>query len=127
MTTDETQTATLENWSPQRLKAAFEAGEVAIIDVRTPQEYAFEHIQGALLAPLATFEPRHLPAQDGKRLVFHCGSGVRSRKVAEACLAAGMAPVAHLDGGFTAWKVADLPYVAIDPATGGMKTVAPRG
>ncbi|MGM0662391.1 MAG: rhodanese-like domain-containing protein, partial [Pseudomonadota bacterium] len=66
-------------------------------------------------------------AQDGKRLVFHCGSGVRSRKVAEACLAAGMRPVAHLDGGFSAWKAADLPYVTIDPATGGMKTVAPGG
>lgn len=127
MTTDETQIGTLENWTPQQLKAAFEAGEVAIIDVRTPQEFAFEHIHGALLAPLATFEPRHLPAQDGKRLVFHCGSGVRSRKVAEACLAAGMRPVAHLEGGFGAWKAAGMPYVTIDPATGGMKTVTPGG
>ncbi|MEI4234630.1 rhodanese-like domain-containing protein [Roseovarius sp. D22-M7] len=125
MTTDKTQTGTLENWTPQRLSAAFEAGDVAIIDVRTPQEYAFEHIRGALLAPLATFEPRHLPAQDGKRLVFHCGSGVRSRKVAEACLAAGMHPVAHLDGGFGAWKAAGLPYVTIDPATGSNKMVTP--
>ena len=91
MTPDNTQTATVENWTPQELKAAFDAGEVAIIDVRTPQEFSFEHIHGALLAPLATFEPRHLPAQDGKRLVFHCGSGVRSRKVADACLAAGIA------------------------------------
>lgn len=127
MTTDETQIGTLENWTPQQLKAAFEAGEVAIIDVRTPQEFAFEHIHGALLAPLATFEPRYLPAQDGKRLVFHCGSGVRSRKVAEACLAAGMRPVAHLEGGFGAWKAAGMPYVTIDPATGGMKTVTPGG
>lgn len=127
MTTDETQIGTLENWTPQQLKEAFEAGEVAIIDVRTPQEFAFEHIHGALLAPLATFEPRHLPAQDGKRLVFHCGSGVRSRKVAEACLAAGMRPVAHLEGGFGAWKAAGMPYVTIDPATGGMKTVTPGG
>ena len=125
MTNDDTTTGTLENWTPQQLKTAFDAGDVAIIDVRTPQEFAFEHIHGALLAPLATFEPRHLPAQEGKRLVFHCGSGVRSRKVAEACLAAGMRPVAHLDGGFAAWKAADMPYVTIDPATGGMKTVAP--
>ena len=125
MTNDDTTTGTLENWTPQQLRAAFEAGEVAIIDVRTPQEFAFEHIHGALLAPLATFEPRHLPAQEGKRLVFHCGSGVRSRKVAEACLAAGMHPVAHLDGGFAAWKAAELPYVAIDPTTGAPRTVTP--
>lgn len=127
MTDTDPQTATVENWTPERLKTAFDAGEVVIIDVRTPQEFSFEHIHGALLAPLATFEPRHLPAQEGKRLVFHCGSGVRSRKVAEACLAAGMQPVAHLDGGFAAWKTANMPYVAIDPATGGMRTVTPGG
>ena len=125
MTDTDTTTGTLENWTPEQLKTAFDAGEVVIIDVRTPQEFAFEHIHGALLAPLATFEPRHLPAQEGKRLVFHCGSGVRSRKVAEACLAAGMRPVAHLEGGFAAWKAADMAYVTIDPATGGMKRVAP--
>jgi rhodanese-related sulfurtransferase len=127
MTDTDPQTATVENWTPEQLKTAFDAGEVAIIDLRTPQEFSFEHIHGALLAPLATFEPRHLPAQEGKRLVFHCGSGVRSRKVAEACLAAGMRPVAHLDGGFAAWKTAKMPYVTIDPATGGMKPVTPGG
>ena len=47
--------------------------------------------------------------------------------VAEACLAAGISPVAHLEGGFGAWKAAKLPYVAIDPATGGMRRVEPAG
>jgi len=45
--------------------------------------------------------------------------------VAQACLAAGLNPVAHLEGGFAAWKAADMPYVTIDPATGSMKTVTP--
>jgi rhodanese-related sulfurtransferase len=125
MKTEDTEKGRLEHWSPQDLAQAFARNEVAIIDVRTPQEYAFEHIHGALLAPLATFEPQNLPSQQGKRIVFHCGSGVRSRKVAEACLAAGITPVAHLDGGFGAWKAAKLPYVTIDPATGGIKRVDP--
>ncbi len=125
MKTEDTQNGTLENWSAQELAAAFARNDVAIIDVRTPQEYAFEHIEGALLAPLATFDPQKLPSQEGKALVFHCGSGVRSRKVAEACLAAGITPVAHLEGGFGAWKAAKLPYVTIDPATGGNKRVDP--
>lgn len=125
MKSEETDKGLLEHWSPQELFEAFARNEVAIIDVRTPQEYAFEHIHGALLAPLATFEPQNLPSQQGKKLVFHCGSGVRSRRVAEACLAAGIAPVAHLEGGFGAWKSAKLPYVAIDPATGGIKRVDP--
>ena len=125
MKSEETDKGLLEHWTPQELAEAFARNEVAIIDVRTPQEYAFEHIHGALLAPLATFEPQNLPSQEGKKLVFHCGSGVRSRKVAEACLAAGIAPVAHLEGGFGAWKSAKLPHVAIDPATGGIKRVDP--
>ena len=41
---------------------AFRAGEVAIIDVRTIQEYAFEHIRGALLLPMHFFEPERLPS-----------------------------------------------------------------
>jgi rhodanese-related sulfurtransferase len=127
MKTEQTDKGCLEHWTPQDLAEAFARNEVAIIDVRTPQEYSFEHINGALLAPLATFEPRNLPSQHGKRLVFHCGSGVRSRKVAEACLAAGISPVAHLEGGFGAWKAAKLPYVAIDPTTGGIRRVEPAG
>jgi rhodanese-related sulfurtransferase len=115
--------ATLEQWGPQELQDAYARGEVAIIDVRTPQEFAFEHIKGALLAPLSTFDASALPSQQGKKLVFHCGSGVRSRRVAEACARAGFDTVAHLEGGFAAWKQAGLPYVAIDPATGSQHVV----
>jgi len=93
--------------------------------VRTPQEFAFEHIEGALLAPLATFQPRNLPGHTEKPLVFHCGSGLRSRRVAEACVAAGWTTVAHVEGGFAAWKAAKLPYVAIDVATGAQRRVDP--
>ncbi len=118
--------AVFEEWEPDELKAAFDRNEVVVIDVRTPQEYAFEHIEGALLAPMATFKPRNLPGQEGKKLVFHCGSGVRSRRVSEACLEAGFHRIAHLAGGFTAWKEAKLPYVAINPATGAPRLVDPE-
>lgn len=113
----------LEQWTPEDVYKAFKKREIVLIDVRTPQEYAFEHIEGALLAPLATFKPEYLPTQDGKRIVFHCGSGMRSAKVAEACAAAGMTPIAHLNGGFAAWKKAAMPYVTTDPATGGISYV----
>lgn len=116
-----------EQWTPQEVHDAFQRNEIVVIDVRTPQEYAFEHIEGALLAPLATFKPENLPTQDGKRIVFHCGSGARSKKVASACAAAGMSPVAHLDGGFGAWKAAGMPHIATDPGTGGIRRVAKSG
>lgn len=118
MKTEEIDGLRFESWTPEEVRDAFARNEIVVIDVRTPQEYAVEHIEGALLAPLATFRPENLPDQAGKRIVFHCGSGARSRKVSEACLAARMQPVAHMEGGFGAWKAAKLPYVAIDPKTG---------
>lgn len=126
MKTEQTQTGVLEHWTAQELAEAFDREEVIVIDVRTPQEYGFEHIEGALLAPMAQFKPSNLPLRSEKRIVFHCGSGVRSRRVAEACAAAGWNRTAHLEGGFAAWKAAGLPYLAIDPATGSPRRVAAR-
>jgi rhodanese-related sulfurtransferase len=113
----------LETWTPQEVWEAFQRGEVALIDVRTPQEYMFEHIEGALLFPMSFFRPEALPSQQGKRLVFYCGSGVRSGRVARRCLEAGMQPVTHMKGGFAAWKEAGLPYIGTDMATGAPKRV----
>lgn len=108
----------LETWTPDEVATAMHAGEVAIIDVRTIQEYAFEHIRGALLLPMHFFEAERLPSQEGKRIVFHCGSGIRSEKVARAALQAGFAPVAHMAGGFAAWKNEGQAYMGTDMATG---------
>ena len=95
-------------------------GEIVLIDVRTPNEYAFEHVRGAMLFPMSSFDVANLPEQGKKRLVFHCGSGVRSRKIAERCEAGGIDRIAHMEGGFGAWKSAGLPFIAIDPATGAL-------
>lgn len=127
MQTEDLTGITLEHWTPDEVRDGMDQGRIVVIDVRTPQEFAFEHIEGVLLAPLATFQPRHLPTQDGKRLVFHCGSGVRSRTVAEACAAAGIGPIAHMAGGFAAWKAAGLPYIGTDPASGGLRRVPGAG
>ncbi len=127
MKTETIEHGTLETWSPREAAEAFARDEIVIIDVRTPQEYGVERIDGALLAPMQAFEPRHMPDQDTKRIVFHCGSGVRSRRVAEACLAAGLGRVAHIEGGFGAWKDAGLDYTGTDMATGGPKRMRKEG
>ena len=41
-------------YTPEETRAALAAGEIVLIDVRTPQEYAVEHIEGALLMPMST-------------------------------------------------------------------------
>ena len=97
METETTQNGVLENWSAEEVQKAFSANEIILIDVRTPQEFALERIDGALLAPMQAFKPEHMPDQQGKPIVFHCGSGVRSR------------------------KAAGLPYTGTDMATGAPK------
>jgi rhodanese-related sulfurtransferase len=116
--------ADLEDWGPARVKAAMEAGEIVLIDVRTPPEYMMEHVPGALLMPMAFFRAESLPTQDGKRIVLHCGSGMRSAKVAQEAMAAGVTPLAHMEGGFGAWKAAGLPYTGTDMASGAPKEMA---
>ncbi|MGR3320855.1 MAG: rhodanese-like domain-containing protein [Pseudooceanicola sp.] len=127
MKTETTEHGNLETWTPQEVAAALEKGEIALIDVRTPQEYTFEHIEGALLLPMAFFRADRLPSQEGKRLVYYCGSSMRSGNVAKKALAAGIGPVAHLEGGFGAWKEARMPYIGTDMATGAPKAVTPEG
>ncbi|MFO7854160.1 MAG: rhodanese-like domain-containing protein [Paracoccaceae bacterium] len=121
MRTEDTPSGPLEHWTPQEVAEAMARREIVLIDVRTPQEYMFEHVEGALLLPMAFLNPEHLPAQGEKRVVFHCGSGARSAKTAGFCLGEGIAPVAHMEGGFGAWKAAGLPYVGTDMATGAPK------
>ena len=126
MKTEETTNGRLETWTTAEVAAALDAGEIALIDVRTPQEYMFEHIEGALLMPMAFFRADRLPSQQCKRLVFHCGSGARSEKVARRCLEEGFAPVAHMEGGFSEWKSAGQGYTGTDMASGAPKRVAPH-
>ena len=124
MDTEQIETGTFERWSPDEVETGLEKGEIVVIDVRSPQEYAFEHIEGALLMPMPFFRADRLPTQDGKRVVLHCGSGLRSEKMAKIASEAGYDPIAHLEGGFSAWKQAKKPYIGTDFSTGGPKKVS---
>ena len=121
-TTEDINGTPLDVYTPNEVHEKLRAGEIVLIDVRTPAEFMFEHVPGALLYPMSGFDAATLPSQGAKRIVFHCGSGLRSRRMAERCQAAGVAPLAHMEGGFAAWKKAGLPFYTIDPATGGIIT-----
>ena len=123
MKTETVGDAVFETWTAQELADAFNRNEVVLIDVRTPQEYMFEHVEGALLMPMAFFKAEKLPGQTDKRIVFHCGSGVRSERVARAAMAAGITRIAHLEGGFAAWKAAKMPYIGTNMSTGAPQPV----
>ncbi|MFW5655923.1 MAG: rhodanese-like domain-containing protein [Roseicyclus sp.] len=126
MHTEDVNGKALEHWDVNDLQQGLAEGKVVLIDVRTPQEYMFEYIRGSLLLPMAAYDPAFLPDEGDKRIVFHCGSGVRSRKVAERFLAAGHDRAAHLEGGFAAWKTAHKPYIGTDMASGAPVEVHDR-
>lgn len=105
----------------QQVHDALKRGEIVLIDVREPSEYEAERIHGALLFPLSTFDPAALPDNDGKQVVFQCGSGKRSETAWLKATRAGVAVRGHLGGGIAAWKAAGLPIVTVDPATGAVR------
>lgn len=114
---------TLVNLEPADVARGLAARTILLIDVREPHEYEAERIHGALLYPLSTFDPAALPDPKGRRIVLHCGSGMRSAKAVAACEAAGVAVDSHLRGGIQAWKAAGLPTITTDPATGQPRDV----
>ena len=103
-------TATIEMIEPSVLQQWIAEGSAHVVDVREPPERAAEHIDGTSAAPLSVFDGNVLAAPPGKKLVFHCRSGVRCGKAAEQLEAAGYEGVIYrLRGGMLAWKEAGLP------------------
>jgi len=92
------------------LKKWLDRDEAVLIDVREPIEHAAQRIAGATLVPLTGFNAANIsrPA-DGKKLVLHCKSGMRSDQAARMLVAAGFEDVWNLVGGIEAWKRAGYP------------------
>lgn len=97
----EVDVSTLKHW--------LDGGEVVLIDVREPGEYLSEHIPGAQLMPLSTFDPQMLKEMFDVRVVLQCQSGNRSTKAAQKMFEAGFTKVMHLQGGLPTWKAAGYP------------------
>ena len=104
--------------SPETVFADLKAGKVLLVDVREPMEFANARIHGAVLMPLSTFEPKGIPTDTGRLVVFQCGSGKRSRAALDRFMQATGASAAHMASGIGGWMTAGLPTVKINPATG---------
>ena len=81
-----------------------------VIDVRTPAEYAEEHIDGALNIPLHDLRSAGLPAKH-RRIYLLCHCGVRSNLAADQLAADGFENLVVIKCGMLAWKEARLPVV----------------
>jgi rhodanese-related sulfurtransferase len=58
----------------EKAKAAFDAGQAVIVDIRTAEAYASRHISGAILIPLADIErdPGAVPLDKTKWIITYC-------------------------------------------------------
>ncbi len=95
--------------APADLQQRLKAGDVVLIDIREPAEYAREHILGARLVPLTAIDTHDFDTERSKTAVFTCRSGNRTAMNASRLLAKGFREAYVLDGGLDAWKRAGLP------------------
>jgi rhodanese-related sulfurtransferase/transcriptional regulator with XRE-family HTH domain len=101
---------------PREAEALIKAGDIDIVDVREPSEWARGHIPGARLVPLAQLRADPDAAQRGSKVLFVCASGGRSLTAAKLADARGIADVISLDGGTSGWLVEGLPIVVPEAA-----------
>jgi len=90
------------NVTHDELRAALDAGTIALVDVREPHEYAAGHLPTATNLPLSRFDPAELP--EGKPIVLVCQAGGRSAKAMCAAVAAGVKDIRHYPGGTGGWR-----------------------
>ncbi|MBO6716395.1 MAG: rhodanese-like domain-containing protein [Rhizobiaceae bacterium] len=110
--------AEIETISPQDAAARVGDGNTLLIDIRDIRELQREgRVPGAHHCPRGMLEfwidpesPYHKEIfSSGKSFVFFCAGGLRSALATKVAQDMGLEPVAHIEGGFGAWREAGLP------------------
>ncbi|MDX6645498.1 MAG: hypothetical protein QOK40_1225 [Miltoncostaeaceae bacterium] len=95
---------------------AWQAGSVAIVDVREEKEHVVTRIDGVPLVPMSELEDRLDEVPTLLPVVVICRSGARSARVADYLNELGGRPeAANLEGGIIAWAAEGLPYSGETP------------
>ena len=102
--------------------------DVVIVDIRDPREIerdgkipgAFSCTRGMLEFWIDPQSPYAKPIfQEDKKFIFHCAGGLRSALAAKTAQDMGLKPVAHMGGGFAAWRDAGGPVEKWEPKKKG--------
>ena len=110
--------ARIRTYSVQQVRDKLADPRVQLVDLRDVRELEREGvIPGAFHAPRGMIEfwidpesPYFKPVFGEEReFIFFCAAGWRSALTTDTVQRMGLAPVAHIDGGFTAWKAAGAP------------------
>ena len=118
--------AAITTYSVEQARALHGRDDVLLVDIRDVRELEREGVvPGAIHAPRGMlefwFDPQspYFRPQFGadREFVLFCAAGWRSALATKTLQDMGVPKVAHIDGGFTAWKAAGAP-VADKPGKG---------
>ncbi len=110
----------IETLSLEKAQQLFTDPNVVFVDIRDVRELEREGmIPNAFHAPRGMLEfwvdpdsPYYKPIfGEGKRLILYCASAWRSALSTQTLQRMGVPNICHLEGGFSAWKKAQLPTV----------------
>jgi len=110
----------IETLSLEKAQQLFTDPNVVFVDIRDIRELEREGmIPNAFHAPRGMLEfwvdpdsPYYKPIfGEGKRLILYCASAWRSALSTQTLQRMGVPNICHLEGGFSAWKKAQLPTV----------------
>ena len=116
--------AVVEVMSAEDAIQAIKQPDVILVDIRDPREIeregkipgSFSCTRGMLEFWIDPESPYAKPVfQENKKFIFHCAGGLRSALAAKTAQDMGLKPVAHIEGGFGAWKTAGGPVEAWEP------------
>jgi molybdopterin/thiamine biosynthesis adenylyltransferase/rhodanese-related sulfurtransferase/molybdopterin converting factor small subunit len=93
-----------DDMQPRELKDRLDRGEpIVIVDVREPQEYQINRIEGSRLIPLGELPQRYEELDPNAAIVMQCKSGARSAKATQFLRGVGFKNVRNLAGGILGW------------------------
>lgn len=110
--------AEIRTYSVQQAQAKLNDPNVQLVDIRDVRELEREGtIPGAFHAPRGMIEfwvdpasPYYKPVFGApKEFIFFCAGGLRSALTTKTVQDMGLTSVAHIEGGFAAWKAAGAP------------------
>lgn len=100
--------ATLSPIDATTLARRLKAKDITLIDIREPDEFAREHIDGAVSLPLSRLEAGHVALRSDTPVAFTCRTGMRTNSNCDRLAAHVGEPAFVLTGGLEAWKQARL-------------------
>jgi rhodanese-related sulfurtransferase len=96
------------------------AGDVHVLDVRTPEETAGGILPGAQLIPIQELEQRMAEVpRDSARMLVYCAGGGRSAAACELLSTKGYSGLHNLAGGISSWSGPLERPASGGPASGG--------